>query len=1069
MRPLRLTVSGIRSYPGACTVDFTGKRLVGILGDTGAGKSTLLEAIIFALYGRSSWAAANGRELISTGLDEMSVAFEFSVDGRPWSVRRTQYRKPSKRPKAVLEPLDGDSSLERVDSSDKVTEAVSRIIGLGYDGFVSTVLLRQGNFDTLLKAAPAHRAGILRHIFGIHELERVRKHTLARMEILKASTTEADRARGRLLEDPVASAAQAALDVERTRITATRRRERLHLLRHMQGEAARSKQRKTELDRAARLLRERATADAGATMAELAQTQQAFDTETAALDTAGHELRRRVEAAQSALDAAAQAGHTVRSLDSALTALSRLPRRVSELDATARRLEQERLLHSVQEQEDAQARQDLQAREQARAALAEAAGQAERAVSRARTDTDQVQEAVRAALQEACAAAVHLQSQCTALESADGQRTRSTGLQEQLESLHEAHDAAQDALAALRCGDAAHTAGAALAPGDACTVCTQTVPSGFTAPPPLDGNALERAKRAARKHTPAYNNAVSASARVAAELSAAEAKAAEHGREHLGARERMQTALLQVKELAVAIGPRRSPATALALDALVQEVVDQAHAMSEGGPKTRPQLSRAVTALVRPLRDAEADTLQEHTSAQARLAAAQAEDDAALAALRRQRARLLREHKRLDKAQQQYDSDLLTVTKEIAELPVSLRPGGPSPETLPDASAFARAKDTAEELLPRLEQANRERDEATQALAAHAEDRQALQERHRLTVEAPTRALLTRLQRWADAATDAQSVLDNQAQAEIPPPVDGSDLPDVEAYAAALASLGTRLTDELKQASRQAATQIRAFEKEITAQAGARADDTDPDPGFPLPAKGDLLAPGCLDPLSRKTSKAEAAHDRARTELRTAQSQIPYAQTLDTALQEAQRQIAEWKSVCDHLTDANFLSYLTERRTRALLVHGSRILHELSAGAYAFTKDFRIVELATNLTRSPETLSGGETFQTSLALALALVELHSRSHSKLESLFLDEGFASLDATRLEDALAALRKTVLAGDKTIVVISHLYSVAEAVNDVLWVSKAAHDSSAEWLTPERQENLIQDGIKQLQELT
>lgn len=80
MRPVQLTLSEIPSYPGTCTVDFTGKRPVGILGDTGTGKSTLLEAIIFALYGRSSSAAANGRELTSTGLDEMSMAFEFSVD-----------------------------------------------------------------------------------------------------------------------------------------------------------------------------------------------------------------------------------------------------------------------------------------------------------------------------------------------------------------------------------------------------------------------------------------------------------------------------------------------------------------------------------------------------------------------------------------------------------------------------------------------------------------------------------------------------------------------------------------------------------------------------------------------------------------------------------------------------------------------------------------------------------------------------------------------------------------------------------------------------------------------------
>lgn len=1068
MRLGRLTVLGVRSYPGTCTIDFTGKRLVGILGDTGAGKSTLLEAIIFALYGRSSWAADSGRELISTGFDEMSVALEFSVDGRSWSVRRTLYRKSTKRPKAVLEPLDGDSSLERVDGKDRVTAAVSQIIGLDCEGFVSTVVLRQGKFDTLLKAAPAYRTGILRHIFGINELERVRKHTLARIEVLSASVTEATWARGELLKDPVAAAAQAALDVERTRGTAARRRERLDLLRRAQGEAAQNKQRKSELDKAARRLRERATADAGATMAELAQQQQALDAETAELNAAGDELQLRLESAQAQLDTAAQADHTVSSLAGARTVLAALPGRVAALDAAARQLEQEWLLHSAEKQQDAQARQNLQEREQGQEALAEAAVLAERAMTGARSDTDRVQEAVRAALQEACAAAVHLRARHAALESLDVQRTHSADLQEQLDSRREAHEAAQEALAALQRHDAAHTAGHALAPGDACPVCTRPVPSGFTAPAPLDSMALSRAKSEVSKKAKAYNSALTAAALAAAEVSAAEAKADEYGCEHQGASERMEQSLRRVQDLAALVGGMRTPATAGVLDALVQQTADRARTLSEGEPKTRPQLTRDVTAIVRPLREAEADTLAEHANAQAQMAAAHAEIEAVRAELKRQHALLLRERKRLERAQQKYENDLLTMAKEIAELPASLRPSAPSPGQVPDASAIARAKDAADELLPLLQQAERERDEARQALAAHAQDRQALQERRRVTVEAPARALLARLQRWADAVTDAQSVLDGQVHADLPPVVDGSDLPDVEAYAAALDVLGTRLTDELKQASRQAAALVRAFEKELTAQASAGPDDTDPTPGFPLPSNGDLLAPAALDPLGRKASKAEAAHDRAKADLSTAQSQIPYAQRLEAAIEEAKRQIAQWQSVCDQLTDSRFLSYLTERRTRALLVHGSRILHELTAGSYAFTEDFRILECATNLTRSPETLSGGETFQASLALALALVELHSSSHSKLESLFLDEGFASLDPDRLEDALAALRSSVLAGDKTIAVISHLYSVGEAVNDVLWVEKTARESSAKWLTPQDREKLISDGIKQLQEL-
>ncbi|MER5280934.1 AAA family ATPase [Streptomyces sp. NPDC002809] len=55
MKLRRLIFTGVRSYSGTCTIDFTGKLLFAILGATGAGKSTILEAIIFALYGTCSW------------------------------------------------------------------------------------------------------------------------------------------------------------------------------------------------------------------------------------------------------------------------------------------------------------------------------------------------------------------------------------------------------------------------------------------------------------------------------------------------------------------------------------------------------------------------------------------------------------------------------------------------------------------------------------------------------------------------------------------------------------------------------------------------------------------------------------------------------------------------------------------------------------------------------------------------------------------------------------------------------------------------------------------------------
>jgi DNA repair exonuclease SbcCD ATPase subunit len=96
------------------------------------------------------------------------------------------------------------------------------------------------------------------------------------------------------------------------------------------------------------------------------------------------------------------------------------------------------------------------------------------------------------------------------------------------------------------------------------------------------------------------------------------------------------------------------------------------------------------------------------------------------------------------------------------------------------------------------------------------------------------------------------------------------------------------------------------------------------------------------------------------------------------------------------LTEAKFQHYLIDQRTLALLGLASDIFGQLSDGQFGFGPEFQIVSRASNASRSPKTLSGGETFLASLALALALVELYSRTGTRLGALFLDEGFGSLD-------------------------------------------------------------------------
>jgi len=92
-----------------------------------------------------------------------------------------------------------------------------------------------------------------------------------------------------------------------------------------------------------------------------------------------------------------------------------------------------------------------------------------------------------------------------------------------------------------------------------------------------------------------------------------------------------------------------------------------------------------------------------------------------------------------------------------------------------------------------------------------------------------------------------------------------------------------------------------------------------------------------------------------------------------------------------------------------------------------------------NTVRDVKTLSGGESFLVSLGLALALSNLVSHK-TQIESLFLDEGFGTLDANTLEIALDALERLNATG-KLIGVISHVDALKERINKQIHVSKGS----------------------------
>ena len=82
----------------------------------------------------------------------------------------------------------------------------------------------------------------------------------------------------------------------------------------------------------------------------------------------------------------------------------------------------------------------------------------------------------------------------------------------------------------------------------------------------------------------------------------------------------------------------------------------------------------------------------------------------------------------------------------------------------------------------------------------------------------------------------------------------------------------------------------------------------------------------------------------------------------------------------------------------------------------------------------------------------------ARSGGRLESLFLDEGFGSLDRNNLDSAVQALG-TVAAGGRMVGVISHVRAVAEQIDHVLAVTRDPTGSRAEWLTGTQRQQLAE----------
>jgi exonuclease SbcC len=142
--------------------------------------------------------------------------------------------------------------------------------------------------------------------------------------------------------------------------------------------------------------------------------------------------------------------------------------------------------------------------------------------------------------------------------------------------------------------------------------------------------------------------------------------------------------------------------------------------------------------------------------------------------------------------------------------------------------------------------------------------------------------------------------------------------------------------------------------------------------------------------------------------------------------------------LANHLAAGGFEGWLMAEALEALVEGANDRLDDLSSGAFSLElakRDFRVIDHRNaDERRSVKTLSGGETFLVSLALALALAEqlasMSVHGVARLESMFLDEGFGTLDAETL-DTVATVIHELGSDGRAIGLITHVKDLAEQV--------------------------------------
>ena len=1007
MRIHRMRLEGLGPYAQAQDVDFDRLNAGGLFlldGPTGAGKSTVLAALCFALYGTVP-GGRSAESLVTTlrepGAVIPEVQVEFTVQGRRFEVVRSpKHERPRRRRSAaggatVTTPATV-SLRERVDGewtapltrADEVGQQIAAVLHLDAEQFMQVVLLPQGQFAQFLTAKSDERRVLLRRLFGTQRFDGVEEH-------LRGETARLDTA--------------VAVDADVARTARAQLAEALH---EALGPDWHAPEPSPDTDdRLLALAAERAGRaheDARADLATARAAEQRARVTARELETRGRDLaaaeawasRRRDHDAEA--ETAAARRRAVDAHERAGRVLAAAQRATAAADAagTASETVTEALAHVEDEPTAAAwlaaARADGAADAPAsRQALGEAERAAE-AVARAVRDRDRMRE-----LEQEAAAAAERRAEI------DRDRAALVESRPEREAAVAAHRAAvergTERLGAREAVDRAVSEAAARR----------------TAAEAAAARAVE-VETAARAHREAQERRREAAERHVGLLRARYEQAASELAERL-----------VPGEPCAVCGSPEHPAPAATADTAVTE------ADVRDAEQARTAADRAATDAETALRAAE------QTLRTAREAAAGLAPEAAREALERAEA----ERAALDQAAKDLAADRRRLTAAEKTL------AGADETAAALAAEDGRLAEAAAHRAARLT-------ELRDAVEAARGDAETLDARRDQVTAA--RRVLAALAAAQDEDARARAVADETDQA-LTAALAEQHFDDVDAARAA------RL-EETEAAARTAAVQEwhaeRARLAELEASEPVRRGRALAEAGVEPPTEEQTRA------AAEALAAAEAASSSRATAVGRLDSLVATVRRQSAALTEVLERsaglIAEHTRVRglldlvrgggENLLKMPLTSYVLAGRLEEVAAAATERLLAMTDQRYSIeysdavggrgNKGLELVirDHYVDETRHPATLSGGETFMASLALALGLADTVQAEAGgiELDTLFVDEGFGSLDADTLDDVLDVV-DTLRTGGRTVGLVSHVERMRQEIGVRLEVRKDRRGSS------------------------